>query len=276
MNLGVTFLRFVYSTQLSSQLTHQCIFIFSRCISSKELGTLAPPSGSPYAYMLYQREVIEATLQQRLMEVRRASSAGGVDRTETPSPGIYDESSEASRKRQGGRNESRNRRRAEHTREVISDLCEIVTDLFVAESKLLNPSSYGVDSSFQRDQILNTVKSFVNALPPRYALGVETPSEVLVHMRLLAAARSDNTKAVVHISNLHDSHWGGDIPPVKSRRAKPRLSRHLVTISCQDAHGLLEYITKLLASGGSRVIDADVMLSMDNIVLVRVTYSSCD
>jgi len=242
-----------------------------RCISSKELGTLAPPSGSPYSYMLYQREVIEASLQRRLMDVRKASS--GIDRSETPSPSIReaDESSDSSKRRQGGKNESRNRRRAEHTREVIADLCEIVADLFLAESKLLNPTSYGVDSSFQRDLILNTVKTFVNALPPRYALGVETPSEVLVHMRLLAAARSDNTKAVVHIANLQGSHWGGDSRAVTTRgqRLAPRRSRHLVTISCQDAHGLLEYITKLLASGGSRVIDADVMLSMDNIVLDR-------
>jgi serine/threonine protein kinase len=42
-----------------------------------------------------------------------------------------------------------------------------------------------------------------------------------------------------------------------------------VTISCSDANGLLEYITKLLSSGGSRVLDADVMLSTDGIVLDR-------
>jgi hypothetical protein len=43
----------------------------------------------------------------------------------------------------------------------------------------------------------------------------------------------------------------------------------LVTISCADATGLLEYISKLLATGGSRVLDADVMLSSDNIALDR-------
>lgn len=259
------------SESLCGYTANNCTFAL-RCISSKELGTLAPPSGSPYAHMLYQREVIEASLQQRLMDARKAST--GLDRSITNSPGNRDadESTESSNRRHGGRNESRNRRRAEHTKEVISDLCEIVADLFVAESKLLNPTSYGVDSSFQRDQILNTVKNFVNALPPRYALGVEAPSEVLVHMRLLAAARSDNAKAVVHITNLEGSHWEGEASTTSTRghRTLPRRSRHLVTICCQDALGLLEYITKLLASGGSRVLDADVMLSNDNIALVSL------
>ena len=43
----------------------------------------------------------------------------------------------------------------------------------------------------------------------------------------------------------------------------------LVTISCADCDGLLEFITKLLSTGGGRVLDADVMLTQsDTIVLV--------
>ena len=38
----------------------------------------------------------------------------------------------------------------------------------------------------------------------RYALSADTPSEVLLHMRLMAAARSDNLKAAVHIHNLEE------------------------------------------------------------------------
>lgn len=160
-------------------------------------------------------------------------------------------------------NETRNRRRAEHSRAVTNDLCEIVSDMFVAESKLLHPSKYGVDSILQREQVYKSVQRFIDALPSRYALGVDTPSEVLLHMRLMSAARADNSRAAVHIMNMENgSHW-----PSPSSDSKG-ISRRLVTIACADTNGLLEYITKLLATGGSRVLDADVMLSSENIVLV--------
>jgi hypothetical protein len=239
-----------------------------RCISSKELGTLAPPSGSPYSSMLYQREILQATLQQRLVDARRSS----IDRPLTPSSDLQEScdgsASESSKKRIQTqlKNETRNRRRAAHTRAVTTELCEIVTDLFIAEAKLLNASSYGLETSLRQDQVLNNVMNFVSALPPRYALGVDTPSEVLLHMRLMAAARTDNSRAVVHITNLKGaSQWAMDANDQ---------SRHLVTIACVDAYGLLEYITRLLATGGSRVLDADVMLSStDNIALV--SYLKC-
>lgn len=246
-----------------------------RCISSKELGTLAPPTGSPFASMLYQREILQAQHQQRLMESRRAdassnapsdqsSNLSGIQTAQDISHGSGDSS--GNKRRSQLKNESRNQRRAEHTKAVIFDLCEIVADLFIAESKLLNPSSYGVASTFQRDHVLKNVQDFVSALPPRYALGVDTPSEVLLHMRLMAAARSDHSKAVVHVTNLMDSHWGLDNASSLSSRDQ---NRKLVTISCVDAYGLLEYMTKLLATGGSRVVDADVMLSSDGIALDR-------
>jgi len=75
----------------------------------------------------------------------------------------------------------------------------------------------------------------------------------------MAAARSDHSRAAVHIINLQDSQEGVDIEH----------SPHQVTISCFDADGLLEYITKVLGTGGSRVLDADVMLSTDGVVLER-------
>jgi hypothetical protein len=147
----------------------------------------------------------------------------------------------------------------------MNDLCEIVTDLFIAEAKLLKPASYGLDSSLQRDHVFNDVVAFVSDLPPRYALGVETPSEVLLHMRLTSAVRMDPSRAVVHISHLKDN-----VPEEKTQR-----DHHVVTISCIDAHGLLEYITRLLSSGGSSVLDADVMLSSDGIVLVSISLALC-
>lgn len=174
-------------------------------------------------------------------------------------------------------NELRNRRRAEHAKAVLDDLCEVVTDLFVAESKLLDPRNYGVPHMFdtaatqypqvlEREHVLKTVRAFVSSLPLRYALGVETPSEVLLHMRLMAATRTDKTKAVLHIHNLAGGGNWSQFSGAASARESNTL--RLVTISCHDATGLLEYISKLLATSGSRVLDADVMLSTDGIVLV--------
>eukprot|EP00957_Ditylum_brightwellii_P161467 12293998-Ditylum_brightwellii.AAC.1 len=79
----------------------------------------------------------------------------------------------------------------------------------------------------------------------------------------MAAARADSTRAAVHIVNVDDdaSSW-----EAQQQRPQPRSVR-LVTISCADRNGLLEYITRLLGTGGSRVLDADVMTSKDNIAL---------
>lgn len=240
-----------------------------RCLSSKELGTIAPPSGSPYAYMLLKKEQLESSMRLRLQTMREAA---GHPRAE-----CSDESSSTSSRRKEGANESRNRRRAQHTQAVIADLCNVVADLFLAESKLLKPLNYGVPSTsdmeegrdFHREETVRCIHNFVSALPTRYALGAESPSEVLLHMRLMAAARADKYKAVVHIHNLAEHEaWSRTTASVN-----PDKLLRLVTISCNDAVGLLEYITKLLATGGSRVLDADVMLSTDGIVLVRLLVS---
>jgi (p)ppGpp synthase/HD superfamily hydrolase len=216
--------------------------------------------------MLHQKEVLNWTMQQRLMDLRESFTP--TDRSLSSSSVANDAASEeeshgSHRERVPMANERRNRLRAEHTKAVISDLCEIVADLFVAESKLLDPSHYGVQASIQRSHVLRSIEEFVSALPPRYALGVNTPSEVLLHMRLMAAVRSDQSRAVVHIVNLE-----GD----SALRQRPNRFLRQVTISCCDANGILEYITKLLATGGSRVLDADVMTTTDGtgIILVRL------
>lgn len=227
------------------------LFREQRCLSSKELRTVAPLSGSPYAFMLYQKGQISAHMTQRLRQT-------------IANPALRSASDDSSGSSIGGplNNKARNQRRAEHNLAITNELCEIVTDLFVAESKLINPSNYGVDSTQKRDQVLRSVERFVGSLPPRYALSAETPSEVLLHMRLAAAVRSDPTRAVVHIMKIENSsHW--------TRTSKDGRSIKLVTIACSDSNGLLEYVTKTLASGGSRVLDADVMLSVDNIALDR-------
>lgn len=253
-------------------------------MSSKELKTLAPPSGSPYAYMIMRKGELELSMRERLSRLRESEPDNHWSQHQRAVQSDTEGSSTtSSRARRESANEMRNRRRAQHAQAVINDLCDVVADLFVAESKLLNPSSYGVPSSplqeppadrralNKREQIAKTIHAFVSSLPSRYALGADTPSEVLLHMRLMAAARADQTKAAVHIHNLKDdSHWSLTVAAAAS--AKKNHSMRLVTISCRDAVGLLEYITKLLATGGSRVLDADVMLSTDGIALVRIVW----
>ena len=252
-------------------------------MSSKELKTLAPPSGSPYAYMIQRKGELEESMREKLSQLRESAPdnqwSQHIQKQQQLRSALSDEnsSSASGRVRRETANEMRNRRRAQHAQAVVDDLCHVVADLFIAESKLLNPISYGVASSpipedhpadanqSKRAQISKTIHSFVSSLPSRYALGADTPSEVLLHMRLMAAARADKTKAAVHIHNLEDDgHWSLTL----AASAKKHHSLRLVTISCCDADGLLEYITKMLATGGSRVLDADVMLSTDGIALV--------
>jgi len=236
--------------------------IVRKCISSKELGSLAPPSKTSFSLTLHQRDMLQVEMQKRLQEAKQSNLSSDRSLESLTSKQDASDSSECSKKRLNRqlKNESRNKRRAEATRAVTGDLCEIVTDLFIAEAKLLNPAIYGIDTSLKRDRVYRDVLDFVSELPSRYALGVDTPSEVLLHMRLMAAARSDNTRPVVHLAKLDDERW---LTNDTSR------SLFLVTISSVDAQGLLEYISKLLASGGSRVLDADVMMSGDNIILDR-------
>lgn len=214
-------------------------------------------------------------MQQKLMDRRQLLQPGEQSLSASPTGTCADAASSeggshssSQRERLPTAKERRNRRRAEHTKAVIADLCEVVTDLFIAESKLLNPSAYGVvqNSLKQREEVLHSVEQFVSALPPRYALSEDSPSEVLVHMRLMAAVRSDPTRAVVHIANLD----GDSGVSASSFHRRPNRFLHLVTMSCSDVNGLLEYITKLLSTCGSRVLDADVMMSTDSIVLVSI------
>jgi len=161
-------------------------------------------------------------------------------------------------------NEYRNCHRAESYQTVVDDLCNIVSEMYISEKNLLketNSGSSSIDAVHknnrgQREQVVTTIQSFLSDLPKRYILCVQTPSEVLVHMRLMAVARSDMFRAAVHIVSLE----GQDATKTGMR---------MVTISCSDRYGLLEYMTKILASGGARVLDADVMTTPDNIVLDR-------
>jgi hypothetical protein len=243
-------------------------------MSSKEIGTLAPPSGSPYALMLTKKEELETSMRERLQNLRRDGLPENLSNVDDLSSSSVNSTT---RKPIDTSNATRVRKRAEHAQAVIDDLCTVVAELFIAESKLLKPSSYGVTTDTaqmadqQREQVTKSIYNFVSSLPFRYALSADTPSEVLVHMRLVAAVRSDPTKVAVHIHNISpDEVKGSHAVAVANHQGGSNHSLCLVTISCRDAVGLLEYISKLLSTGGSCVLDADVMLSKEGIVLVRV------
>lgn len=228
--------------------------------------------------MLHQKEEIESQMRQRMAKLlsardTSASSSKEEDNHQNANAGGGGGGVVNAAKQREGANQSRNRRRSEHYHAVVNDLCQVVADLFLAESKLIKPIQYGVApeeerlSPNRREQVVETVQAFVGALPKRYALGADTPSEVLLHMRLMAAARTEKTKAVIHIHSLQDDAFLSAHPSLTTVGRKGGL--RLVTICCSDADGLLEVITKNLSSGGSRVLDADVMLSSDGIALDR-------
>lgn len=243
-----------------------------RWSSSKELRRLVVTTAvhnveSPYASMLRRKERIDDEMTERFQNLRQQQQ-------EQQSAHPRDGSSSNCGKR--NRNQARKTRRAKFQEVIASELTEIVTDLFLAESKLIKntaPFVGCVGSDKDQDgsrpcrveEVTSAVQSFIASLPPRYANGIETPSEVLLHMRLIAAVRSDPGRPTVHIANLaDDSHW-----TATDQNTAQAKERKLVTICCADRAGLLEFISKILATGGSRVLDADVMLSSDNVALDR-------
>jgi len=217
-------------------------------------------SNSAHSYRLIQKEVINQTLQEKLTVLRKTFSNNSNELDSKSEQASKVAATESQNKSSRMTKERRNRRRAEHNQAIIDDLCDIVTDLFTSEKSLFVEEVDRLDIESSPNQ---QIRQFLSDLPIRYALRVESPSEVLVHMRLMTAARSDDNHAAVHIVKL-------DSPSVPYKCYSSGRDLKLVTISCSDRHGLLEYITgKLLATGGSRVLDADCITTSDNIALDR-------
>ena len=58
------------------------------------------------------------------------------------------------------------------------------------------------DSSNDPDLIYKAIEKHLKCLPLRYVLSIENPSEVLLHMRLMNAARTTMSTAAIHIAPL--------------------------------------------------------------------------
>lgn len=124
---------------------------------------MAPPSGSAYENMLIQKLTLEENLKRRLQEMKATSRGVFPDQSD-------DSTSNSSRRKESG-NGSRNRRLLLLNKAIVDDLCEVVADLFLSESKLLQPTQYGVPEDpnvyGQRDEVVAAIHRFVNFLPAR-------------------------------------------------------------------------------------------------------------
>ncbi|GMH74737.1 hypothetical protein TrST_g5911 [Triparma strigata] len=182
------------------------------------------------------------------------------DPSYSPPPSSPSSPSNLSAKNSFSKNKSRNERRAAHARAVVEDLKESCVRLAVAEQK-----------NDDVNLISSAISTHLSSLPLRYALSIENPSEVLVHMRLMTSARKNPAHSAIHIQPLDPLALTNAFSTLhlSDEWNKAGLSLRLVTVSCADSYGLLEYITRVLSTGSSRVLDADVMLSSDNIALDR-------
>ena len=185
-------------------------------------------------------------------------------------------------------NDKRKARLAEQLQLMTSELVESVCEVFMTEQKVCSiidligewngrTLSYAQDQSgerpvAQREAVAGSIQNFMNTLPARYALGIESPAEVMVHMRFLVNVRKNPWKSVVHIHSFDDSEVGGESPlPMQLAFSPVRngmCNLKIITIACSHTIGLMELVSRMLVSGGSEILDVNCMLSSEKIMLV--------
>jgi len=138
--------------------------------------------------------------------------------------------------------------------------------------------------SFNRTHVCN----FVHSFPVRYALGIQHPQDVLLHMTLLEDVKIHGPHfASVHVSDFSNS-LGYNSTDVLSNHA-PSSSVHssthseshssnkhvkAVTVICSQTTGLLEFIMGLWEAGGSDILDCNIVISKERVVLVRFYFKN--
>ena len=159
------------------------------------------------------------------------------------------------------------------TNEIATGVCELfLTELKVHfKAQLINawnPRTVILEETAEqvstRVAIQDATKNFMKTLPSRYALGIDSPAEVMAHMRFLAIVKMDPAKAVVHISRK-------DSIPMQLTfytGANGMSNLKLITIVCTHTIGLLNLVTGFLVTGGSEILDCNYLLSSDKIMLV--------
>ena len=132
-------------------------------------------------------------------------------------------------------------------------------ELLVREEKLEHDSLEGL-------QITNAVRNFIHSLPLRYPLSVESPSEVMLHMRSLSLADRYPTRPCVHVANIDHSQELNQFAFRPSEHGMSNLKR--ITIAVVHTLGFMEFLMGILVSGGNDLLDIDFATSSEKIVLV--------
>ena len=138
-----------------------------------------------------------------------------------------------------------------------------MNDQELREEKLEHDSLQGL-------QIANAVRNFIQHLPLRYPLSVESPSEVMLHMRSLALAARYPSRPCVHVANIDHSQELNQLAFRPSEHGMSNLKR--ISIAVVHTLGFMEFLMGLLVSGGNDILDIDFTTSADKIVLVRTAF----
>lgn len=202
-------------------------------------------------------------------------------------PHIYNNSSQ--RPRTLTSNEHRKIRRREQLQIVANDLIEETIQFYNLEPvpsidndgcnfivewgmKGLKDKPTSLDAEIL---LLSAIRNFLHSLPPRYAFVVDSPQEVLSHMRALANIRRNPTKAFVDVAGFCASKSNSEdgVGLLDQLAFCPNTNGmtnlKLVTIACAHTIGIMEFITGLLVSGGSKILDTDYMLSNNKVMMIR-------
>jgi len=184
-------------------------------------------------------------------------------------------------------NDRRKIRRSEQLQMVIKDLIEETSEFYTSEPAsrdydgydvieewgMMTSSDGGIDLHTE-GSISSAVQNFIGSLPPRYAFVVESPQEVLSHMRALATIYKNPTKAFVEVTNFDACKTNSceSVPLIQLAfcpNSNGMTNLKLVTIACNHTIGIMEFITGLLVSGGSKILDTNYMLSSKKVMLIK-------
>jgi hypothetical protein len=164
---------------------------------------------------------------------------------------------------------------------MADDLIEIACDFFMAEQKVCSivdvisawNDTQASHEMVSPDAIKKAIENFINSLPPRYVLGINSPDEVMLHMRIIDETRKFLAKSVVHISSFDDiENWKESLQLAFCPATNGMGNLKVVTISCVHTIGIMELAMGMLVSGGSEILDCNFMLSSEKIMLVSSKF----
>ena len=141
----------------------------------------------------------------------------------------------------------------------------------ISSSTNLNREDHSSDEvNTEGAHIARAVRNFIQHLPLRYSLSIESPSEVMLHMRSLALVARNPSRPCVHVTNIDVSEELDHLAFRASDHGMSNLKR--ISIAVVHTLGFMEFVMGLLVSGGNDVLDIDFITSSEKIVLVSAYY----